>query len=252
MCAECVLAPLLLPDNAERLSDWPLLVLYLAEQHYYLARGLPCRSTAWSPYLKSLPQARVGTVLEWPLDEVSVIDALMLNCVCPGMRMEFARTERQPGLCGASTVCQTLAFSSATDTILHHTNKQYTNAAQVSKLLTGSGSLLKAQIILAAAEAQWREVQPIISTAKQQGLLPPDMFSRADIDFGTSICLSRTVRLDDKGGVVVLSPMADLFNHSCDSTAFLVWDEQQQAVVLRADRAYNPGEEVGVFVCVPE
>jgi hypothetical protein len=114
----------------------------------------------------------------------------------------------------------------------------------VLKLLSGSGLLLKAQLIMAAAEALWRDIQPVISTAKQQGLCPADMFSRADITWATGICLSRTVRLDDRGGQVVLCPFADLFNHSCDSKAFLLWDPKQQAVVLKADRPYKPGEEV--------
>jgi len=115
---------------------------------------------------------------------------------------------------------------------------------QVSKLLSGSGLLLKAQVILAAAEALWRDVQPVITAAKQQGLCPADMFSRPDITWATGICLSRSIRLDDRGGEVVLCPFADLFNHSCDSQAFLLWDKQQQAVVLRADKAYKAGEQV--------
>lgn len=115
---------------------------------------------------------------------------------------------------------------------------------QVPKLLSGSGLLQKAQVILAAADALWRDIQPVITAGKQQGLCPSDMYSRADVTWATGICLSRSIRLDDKGGVVVLCPFADLFNHSCDSKAFLLWDAQQQAVVLRADRAYKAGEEV--------
>lgn len=121
---------------------------------------------------------------------------------------------------------------------------------QVSKLLSGSGLMLKAQVILAAAEALWKDIQPVVSAAKQQGLCPADMFSRADINWATGICLSRSVRLDDRGGVVVLCPFADLFNHSCDSQAFLLWDKQQQAVVLRADKAYKPGDEVSRACCL--
>jgi hypothetical protein len=40
------------------------------------------------------------------------------------------------------------------------------------------------------------------------------------------------------------APFADLFNHSVESTAFLKWDPRQQAVVLQADRSYQPGDEV--------
>jgi hypothetical protein len=121
---------------------------------------------------------------------------------------------------------------------------------QVSKLLSGSGLLLKAQVILAAAEALWKDIQPVVSAAKQQGLCPAEMFSRANINWAVGICLSRSVRLDDRGGVVVLCPFADLFNHSCDSKAFLLWDKQQQAVVLQADKAYKPGDEVSRACCL--
>jgi hypothetical protein len=74
--AESVLAPLLLPD-ADQLPDWTLLVLYLAEQCYYLDRGLPLPKPAWGPYLQSLPKPPMGTVLDWPLDEVR----LTLHCM---------------------------------------------------------------------------------------------------------------------------------------------------------------------------
>lgn len=116
--------------------------------------------------------------------------------------------------------------------------------SQVSKLLSGSGLLLKAQAIMAAAEALWRDIQPIVAAAKQQGLCPQDMFSRAAVTWATGICLSRTFRLDDRGGVVVLCPLADLFNHSVESKAFVKWDPQKQAVVLQADRSYQSGDEV--------
>lgn len=72
------------------------------------------------------------------------------------------------------------------------------------------------------------------------------MFSRADVDWATSICLSRSIRLDQKGGVAVLCLFADLLNHSCASQAFLQWDEKQRAVVLQADRSYKPGDEVSM------
>jgi hypothetical protein len=73
--AECVLAPLLSVD-AETLPDWTLLVLYLAEQYYYLDRGLPLPSATWAPYLQSLPKHPVGTVLDWPVEEVGAAVAI--------------------------------------------------------------------------------------------------------------------------------------------------------------------------------
>lgn len=64
-----MLAPLL-PADADQLPDWTLLVLYLAEQCYYLHRGLPLPSPSWAPYLQGLPQHPVGTVLDWQAEEV--------------------------------------------------------------------------------------------------------------------------------------------------------------------------------------
>jgi len=67
--AECVLSPLL-PVDSDKLPDWTLLVLYLAEQCYYLNRGLPLPSSTWAPYLQALPKPPLGTVLDWPAEEV--------------------------------------------------------------------------------------------------------------------------------------------------------------------------------------
>jgi hypothetical protein len=68
--AECVLAPLL-PKDSETVTDWTLLVLHLAEQHYYMDRSLPLPQNTWAPYLQSLPRHPVGTILDWPANEVS-------------------------------------------------------------------------------------------------------------------------------------------------------------------------------------
>jgi hypothetical protein len=76
--AECVLAPLL-PVDADTLPDWTLVVLYLAEQYYYLDRGLPLPKPTWAPYLQSLPKYPVGTVLDWPVEEVGTAVAVLLS-----------------------------------------------------------------------------------------------------------------------------------------------------------------------------
>jgi hypothetical protein len=44
---------------------------------------------------------------------------------------------------------------------------------------------------------------------------------------------------------VVLVPFADFLNHDPGCEAYLQWEEQQQAVVLRPDRDYSPGQQVG-------
>lgn len=66
--AESVLAPLLSEDTS-KLPDWTLLVLFLAEQRHNLDRHLPVSPT-WQPYLQRLPGHPVGTILDWPAEEV--------------------------------------------------------------------------------------------------------------------------------------------------------------------------------------
>lgn len=123
---------------------------------------------------------------------------------------------------------------------------------QVSSLLAGSGLLAKAHTIRSAANRLRQDLQPLVSIGQQQGLCPPDMFSRSDMQWAVGICLSRSVRLDDMTGEpIVLVPFADFLNHDVSCEAFLVWDDQQQAVVLRPDRSYRPGEQVGRGWAVP-
>eukprot|EP00775_Hariotina_reticulata_P013031 gene13031-13160_t len=186
--AESALQPLL-AQQGPRLPDWSLLVLFLAEQHYYLLQGAQHSNkgvgsaSRWAAYICSLPRHPVGTVLDW-------------------------------------------------------------KAGEVDQLLAGSGLLHLAHTILSAADLLWQELQPLIAAGQQQQLCPPDMFSKQNIFWAMSICLSRSVRLDDQDGQVVLVPFADLFNHDPSSEAYLVWEEEQQGVVLRPDKAYKPGDQV--------
>ncbi|KAF6255066.1 hypothetical protein COO60DRAFT_1272756 [Scenedesmus sp. NREL 46B-D3] len=115
---------------------------------------------------------------------------------------------------------------------------------EVDTLLAGSGLASTAGLIRGGADLLWEDLQPLLAAAKQQGLCPEGMFGRADIDWAVGICLSRSVRLDSRGGQVVLVPFADFLNHEPSCEAFLVWDERQHAVVLRPDRDYSPGQQV--------
>lgn len=171
-----------LTDAQAALDPWAVLVLLLAEQRYYLARGQP-PSCEWAPYMTCLPPPPLGTILDWTRQDVNT-------------------------------------------------------------LLAGSGLRERAATILAAADAVWADVQPVVAAARAASICPPDMFGREDFDWATGIALSRTVRLDDAGGVVVLCPLADLANHSVDSAAFLRWDARERAVVLTADRPFKAGEQV--------
>ncbi|WIA32213.1 hypothetical protein OEZ86_003062 [Tetradesmus obliquus] len=114
----------------------------------------------------------------------------------------------------------------------------------VDTLLAGSGLASTAAMIRIGAQLVWQDLQPLLTAATQQGLCPADMFSKADIYWAIGICMSRSVRLADRGDQVVLVPFADLLNHEPSCEAYLLWEEQQQAVVLRPDRDYSPGQQV--------
>jgi hypothetical protein len=54
---------------------------------------------------------------------------------------------------------------------------------QADLLLAGSGLASTATIIRNGAELLWQDLQPLLETAKQQGLCPENMFSKADINW---------------------------------------------------------------------
>jgi hypothetical protein len=55
------------------------------------------------------------------------------------------------------------------------------SAVQVDTLLAGSGLASKAAMIRNGAQLLWQDLQPLLAAARQQGLCPADMFSKADI-----------------------------------------------------------------------
>ncbi|KAL4447375.1 hypothetical protein ABPG77_007408 [Micractinium sp. CCAP 211/92] len=132
--------------------------------------------------------------------------------------------------------------------------------------LEGSQLAEAAAEIRAAADASWREMQPLLAAAEQAGLGPAGAFSREALLWAFSILLSRLVRLPSLApplpapglqqqaqqqpggppGTEALLPWADLLNHAPSSTAFLDWDAASAAVVLRVDRRYRAGEEVHI------
>jgi hypothetical protein len=116
--------------------------------------------------------------------------------------------------------------------------------AQVERLLAGTCLLSKARTILNASAATWSDLTPYLTTPGPLGPLPPQLYSREAIMWGISMCLTRSVRLDSRGGLTVLVPWADLLNHEPAADCYLDWEEGAQAVVLRPDRDYKPGEQV--------
>ena len=128
-------------------------------------------------------------------------------------------------------------------------------AAEEVALLGGSHLHTLAVDIRAAAEASLQEVSPLIRRAESEGIVPAGALTEEGLRRAFALLLSRLVRLEgiadggggdtaDGGAVDALCPWADLLNHDSSSGAFLQWDSAQDAVVLRADRAYAPGDQV--------
>ena len=60
-----------------------------------------------------------------------------------------------------------------------------------------------------------------------------------------AILLSRSFNLSPEavGATTALVPFGDLLNHDSHATCFLQWDATLDAVVMRPDRPYRPGEQ---------
>lgn len=114
----------------------------------------------------------------------------------------------------------------------------------MQRLLGSTCLLSKANTILDAAAATWSDITPYLNTPGPLGPLPPQLYSHEAITWAISMCLTRSVRLDSRGGLTVLVPWADLLNHDPTADCYLDWEEGVQAVVLRPDRDYKPGEQV--------
>ena len=115
--------------------------------------------------------------------------------------------------------------------------------AQADRWL-GPGLRAKARIIEAAAAATWSEAAPRAAAAEAAGAAPRGMFTRDAVAWGVGVLLSRSVRLDSRGGATVLVPYADFANHAVDADCYLDYDAPSDSVGVRVDRGYAPGEQV--------
>lgn len=112
-------------------------------------------------------------------------------------------------------------------------------------LLQGSYLHTLALEIRAAAAASWLEMAPVARELERAAALPAGALGRegaARWAFG--VLLSRLIRLPGLVNAEVLVPLADFANHDPKSTAFFDWEPASEAVVLQADRAYRPGQQV--------
>ena len=62
--------------------------------------------------------------------------------------------------------------------------------------------------------------------------------------------LSRSFALPSVGSgppppEAALLPFCDFLNHDPAASSFVTWDSERQQVVLRPERAYEPGQQVG-------
>lgn len=101
-----------------------------------------------------------------------------------------------------------------------------------------------ARTIRAAADASWEQLEALLPEKAALAAFGGRRPARADFQWAFSMLLSRLIRLRSLGDREALVPWADLLNHSPDSDAYLDWDAAQRAVVLRADAAAQPGQQL--------
>jgi SET domain len=101
-----------------------------------------------------------------------------------------------------------------------------------------------ARAIRAAADASWEQLEAVLPEKAALAAFGGRRPLRADFQWAFSMLLSRLIRLRSLGDCEALVPWADLLNHSPDSDAYLDWDAAQRAVVLRADAAAQPGQQL--------
>lgn len=135
--------------------------------------------------------------------------------------------------------------------------------------LRGSYLYNMALDIRTAADTSWKELEPIISHAERAGLIKKGVLTEKTLKHAFALLLSRLIRINFNsrtgggggggisGGisgdydrnlgqneVEVLCPVADFVNHDSTCSSFLQIDEENQNIVLVADRKYRPGEQI--------
>ncbi|GAQ86407.1 hypothetical protein KFL_002870110 [Klebsormidium nitens] len=116
---------------------------------------------------------------------------------------------------------------------------------QVANFLAGSPLQAKARLCVRDVEESFRDLSEVLFSQHPK-VFPPKVFTPNNFKWAFSILFSRLVRLPSLGDAVSLAPFADMANHSVDATTFFEFDARAGAVVLKADRNYEKGQQVFV------
>jgi SET domain/Rubisco LSMT substrate-binding len=106
--------------------------------------------------------------------------------------------------------------------------------------------------IRTAADTSWKEVEPIIHHAERAGLTEKGVLTEKALKHAFSLLLSRLIRVSFRSTAVtygrdeveVLCPIADFVNHDSACSSFLQLDQNNDTIILVADRMYRPGEQI--------
>jgi histone-lysine N-methyltransferase SETD3 len=114
--------------------------------------------------------------------------------------------------------------------------------------------------IRAAAETSWKELEPIVCHAERAGFIEKGVLTGKTVNHAFALLLSRLIRINFNnctgGGSVnysselgqieveVLCPVADFVNHDSACSSFLQIDQENENIVLVADRQYRPGDQI--------
>eukprot|EP00276_Gloeochaete_wittrockiana_P008005 CAMPEP_0184644264 /NCGR_PEP_ID=MMETSP0308-20130426/1017_1 /TAXON_ID=38269 /ORGANISM="Gloeochaete witrockiana, Strain SAG 46.84" /LENGTH=351 /DNA_ID=CAMNT_0027072701 /DNA_START=444 /DNA_END=1499 /DNA_ORIENTATION=+ len=114
----------------------------------------------------------------------------------------------------------------------------------VIKLLQGSPALTATRRLRAQVDAAWNDIRTVLLPQFPK-LFPSAVFHQTSFEWAFSMVVSRAVFLQSRNCIAMV-PFADMLNHSDASNKFLYFDPRAKSVRLRANRDYEPGEQVFV------
>ena len=84
--------------------------------------------------------------------------------------------------------------------------------------------------IIKAADNSWAELDPVLASAEEAGLISREAFTRDRLRWGFSMLLSRLARLPGKDDEECCIPWADMLNHAADASCHLDWNPGEPTV----------------------
>ena len=130
-------------------------------------------------------------------------------------------------------------YQSPADTVL----ELAADGSEALAYLRGSPSTLAALQIVRAFRASWDELRPGLQDAEERGIVPRGTADARLAVWAFAVALSRIARFASRPDIEALVPWIDMFNHSPNARSFIDLAGTQE-VVVQADRAYRPGDEV--------